>query len=74
LKIQTMRQHDFAMFVKNTGRAQAFKMAALGYNTFKDDDPARAERYKETMDRLISYDSDAEDDDENSMPPLQTGV
>jgi hypothetical protein len=32
------RQNDFQVFVNNQMRAQVFKMALAGYQTFKDDD------------------------------------
>ena len=68
LQVQKERQADFRMYVNNQARQQAFKMAVLGYNTFKDDDPVEAARYKASMTNIISRNTAA--DEENPMPGL----
>ena len=74
LEVQKKKQKDFAAFVENTARAQAFKMAVLGFNTLKDSDPGAAAMYKESMQRILSgasalgdasSDADSESDNES---------
>ena len=67
--VQQKRHAEFALHVSNTARAEAFKCAALGYATFKDDDPVMAQRYKDTMGKIMARDTDA-DKNLDSMPPL----
>ena len=57
LEVQRERQADFKMFVNNQARQQAFKMAVLGYNTFKDEDPDEAAKYKQTMENILKGNS-----------------
>ena len=44
LEVQKEKADHFASYVNNQARAQAFKMAVMGYNTFKNDEPAEAQR------------------------------
>ena len=53
LEVQKKRQADFAAYVDNQARAQAFKMAVMGYNAFKTEDPEEAEKYKATMNEIL---------------------
>ena len=69
LQVQKDRQADFRMYVSNQAKQQAFKMAVLGYNTFKDDDSAEAAKYKETMNNIIIRNNTLADS-EGDMPPL----
>ena len=59
MEVQKERQTDFKMYVNNQVRQQAFKMAVLGYNTLKDDDPAEAAKYKAAMSNIISHNTEA---------------
>jgi hypothetical protein len=70
LEVQKQRQSDFAMYVKNEARAQSFKMALAAYQTFRDHDPVEAARYKSAMESIISHQTQADDNDEGEMPPL----
>ena len=78
LQVQKERQMDFKAFVKNHARNKAFEMAAMGYRTFKDSDPAEAEKYKTHMNNILHGNTDGDRDDEDDMPPLNennsTGV
>ena len=68
--IQKQRHAEFALYVSNTARAEAFKCAALGYSTFKDSDPEAAQKYKDTMAKIMSRETDADKELEARMPPL----
>ena len=56
LEVQKQRRNDFAKFVSNQARAQAFKMAMMGYQALKEDDPEEAACYKQTMRNIVSGD------------------
>lgn len=60
LQLASQRQKDFAMYVHNSAKAQAWKMAMDGYNAFKDSDEERAEQYKQQLDRIM-FGDDKED-------------
>ena len=73
MDIQQQRCNDFAQYVTNQARAQAFKMAMMGYKAFKDDDPDEAQKYKETMENIIRSNTAADQDDDSNdeeMPSL----
>ena len=74
LEVQKKRQSDFAMFVNNQAKAQAFKMAVMGYETFKNDDPVQAQRFKETMESLLDMPSNSTAAAEEDMPGLTGNV
>jgi hypothetical protein len=67
LHLQKQRQDDFSMYVKNNAKAEAFKMAVMGYNAMKDSDPVEAAKYKDHMNRILQF-----SDGENEMPSLET--
>jgi hypothetical protein len=64
VELATKRAADFSQYVTNTGRSQAWNMAMSGYNTFKDSDPARAEQYKQALDKIM-FGDDNNDDSSN---------
>ena len=67
IALQQKRQANFAMYVANQSCSEAFKMAALGYQTFKDN-PEEAQKYpKDIMDNIITNNSAGD----NEMPALQ---
>ncbi|KAG7373841.1 hypothetical protein IV203_012936 [Nitzschia inconspicua] len=53
LEIQRQRSDSFRVYVNNKSRHDAFKMAVMGYNAFKDHDPEQAEYYKRQMERIL---------------------
>ena len=70
VEVQKQRQADLANYVSNQARAQAFKMAVMGYNAFKHDDPGEAVKYKKTMENIVTYNTAANSSNETGMPPL----
>lgn len=62
LELASERQKQFAQYVTNTAKAQAFNMAMNGYNAFKDSDPARAEQYKQQLDYIMFGSSNGDGD------------
>ena len=70
-------QQQRTQYVCNQARAQAFKMASMGYKTFIDHDPAEAQKYKETMDNVMrnnTADDGADGADVAAMPPLTGNI
>lgn len=57
------------MFVNNQARTQAFKMAALSYDRFKDD-PVKAQKYQDMMDNIMPWGTDNSGNSGNGMPSL----
>jgi hypothetical protein len=53
LELATKRANDFSQYVTNTARSQAWNMAMSGYKTFELTDPARAQTYKDAMDKIM---------------------
>ncbi|KAG7364219.1 hypothetical protein IV203_037421 [Nitzschia inconspicua] len=53
LEIQRQRSDSFRVYVNNKSRHDAFKMAVMGYNAFKDHDPEQAEYYERQMERIL---------------------
>ena len=47
------RQITYSRFVRTQEKSTTFRDAALGYRTFKDSDPAEAQKYKEIMLRCV---------------------
>ena len=78
LAVQQERSANFASHVTNQARAQAFKMAVMAYNAFKDSDPDEAEKYKTRMENIMRNNTlgdNDEDNGESGMPPLNgTGI
>jgi len=76
LEVQQKRTQEFAAYVSNQARAQAFKMAKDGYITFKDDDPEEAAKYKAMMENILTKNTVADEDtgsdggQEGEMPAL----
>ena len=62
------------MFVTNQAKAQAFKMAVMGYETFKDDDPVQAQRFKDTMESLLEMPPATDGGDMPALPGLNDSV
>ena len=66
LEAQKQRQVEFASCVQNQARAQAFKMAVMGHNAFKDHDFAEAAKHKERMESVLSFNVDEGADADDS--------
>ncbi len=64
LVVQQQKATEFANFVSNQARSEAFKMAAMGHNTFKDSDPLEAAKHKQTVNDVLTGNTAAD------MPPL----
>ena len=63
LEVQRKRQEDFASYVNNQARATAFKMALSAYKVFVETDPEAAEHYKNKMEDIMMYDTNADAED-----------
>ena len=66
LEVQKKKQADFSAssYVNNQARAQAFKIAVMGYNAMKDTEPAEAQRYKDKMNEILGGVVTTDDTDE----------